>query len=156
MTGNVMVSDPDPRETGWSAPGPVWGGDAPVPQGRETLETGDRHTLPIEEGLGSPERQLDIRCWKTTVFPSEGYSWNGWTRRWQRHLSVETGEEIDRRIDDEYVLLQEPDSFEAGSLWAAWEHLSQCATCRQLNRVTKAEVSAALAQLRAEWERVNQ
>jgi hypothetical protein len=149
-----VMADPDPGETGWSAPGPVWGETAPGLRGRETPQKGGENALPIEEGLGFP-RQLDISCWTTTIFPSEGHSWNGWTRKW-RHLSVEAGEEIDRRIDDEYVLLQEPDSFESGSLWAAWEHLSQCATCRQLNRVTKAEVSAALAQLRAEWEKVNQ
>jgi hypothetical protein len=47
MTGNVMVSDPDPRKTGWSAPGPVWGETAPGLRGRETLATGDKSTLPI-------------------------------------------------------------------------------------------------------------
>jgi hypothetical protein len=155
MTRKVMVSDPDPRETGWSAPGPVWGGDAPVPQGREPLTTGDRHTLPIE-GLGSPARQLDIYCWRETVSPSEGYIWNGYTQRWvPLSETSHDGMDIDRRIDS-WAILREPASFEAGILLAAWEHLSQCATCRQRNQLTTAEVSATLAQLRAEWERVNQ
>jgi hypothetical protein len=145
-----IMADPDPGETGWSAPGPVWGETAPGLRGRETPQKGGENALPIKEGLGFP-RQLDIRCWTTTIFPSEGHSWNGWTRKW-RHLSVETGEEIDRRIDDEYVLLREAENFEVGIMWNALMHLQKCVACRELNGLALDEVDRALRAMREEWE----
>ena len=56
MTLRHGIEGPDPRETGWSAPGPVWGETAPGLRGRETLATGDKSTLPIVSVIVSVRR----------------------------------------------------------------------------------------------------
>jgi len=73
-----------------------------------------------------------IKCWGIEVMQSDGLPWNGWTVR----LGEEDG----------------PWSFEAGSWWAAWEHLKDCRRCRRENRIRLTEVKRRLRSLQREWE----
>jgi hypothetical protein len=57
---------------GRPAPGPNVGGDAPVPQRRETPETGDRRTLPIDVGRGSKIVFVDFGRNKVYALEDDG------------------------------------------------------------------------------------
>jgi hypothetical protein len=110
-------------------------------------------------GKGGPapktgaQRLLDVKCWRLTVYPSEGLVWNGWVKRWwTRREAEDFGVEIDREIDGENVIVKEADSFMAGIMWDAWLHLIQCDDCRRLNGVTLEEARAAVREIREEWE----
>jgi hypothetical protein len=72
MTPSHGVDDPGPGEMGRPAPGPNVGGDAPVPQRRETLETGDRRTLPIDGGRGSKIVFVDFGRNKVYALEDDG------------------------------------------------------------------------------------
>jgi hypothetical protein len=72
MTPSHGVKDPGPGEMGRPAPGPNVGGDAPVPQRRETLETGDRRTLPIGVGRGSKIVFVDFGRNKVYALEDDG------------------------------------------------------------------------------------
>jgi hypothetical protein len=72
MVDETMAEDPGPGEMGRPAPGPNVGGDAPVPQRRETLETGDRRTLPIGVGRGSKIVFVDFGRNKVYALEDDG------------------------------------------------------------------------------------
>jgi hypothetical protein len=72
MTPRHGVEDPGPGEMGRPAPGPNVGGDAPVPQRRETPETGDRRTLPIDVGRGSKIVFVDFGRNKVYALEDDG------------------------------------------------------------------------------------
>jgi hypothetical protein len=73
MVDETMAEDPGPGEMGRPAPGPNVGGDAPVPQSRETPErTGDRRTLPIDVGRGSKIVFVDFGRNKVYALEDDG------------------------------------------------------------------------------------
>jgi hypothetical protein len=72
MVDETMAEDPGPGEMGRPAPGPNVGGDAPVPQRRETPETGDRRTLPIDVGRGSKIVFVDFGRNKVYALEDDG------------------------------------------------------------------------------------
>jgi hypothetical protein len=104
-------------------------------------------------GKTRPARLLDIRCWRATIYPSAGLIWNGWLKRWwTRKEAEDLGAEIDRVIDNENVLVKEPEDFRAGIMWDAWLHVKECGICQQLNGVTQEEARATVKEIREEWE----
>jgi hypothetical protein len=73
MTPSHGDEGPGPGEMGRPAPGPNVGGDAPVPQRRETPErTGDRRTLPIDVGRGSKIVFVDFGRNKVYALEDDG------------------------------------------------------------------------------------
>jgi hypothetical protein len=74
MVDETMAEDPGPGAfEGRPAPGPNVGGDAPVPQRRETPErTGDRRTLPIGGGRGSKIVFVDFGRNKVYALEDDG------------------------------------------------------------------------------------
>jgi hypothetical protein len=72
MTKSHGVEDPGPGEMGRPAPGPNVGGDAPVPQRRETPETGDKNALPIDGVRGSKIVFVDFGRNKVYALEDDG------------------------------------------------------------------------------------
>ena len=114
---------------------------------------------------------LDLPCYKLSVYPSEGKSWNGWVRRWRRAPILarddpEFLESVDRWLPagsglgpKEFYVSRELEEFQAGSYWWALEHLEECYVCFKYNYqhrgINLMKINKKLSEIRREWEQVS-
>jgi hypothetical protein len=108
---------------------------------------------PSPEAKTPTPGRFDMPCWRQTVYPSDGYEWNGWTKQW-KHKSTLGDDEVDRWIDDEWAEVREPASFVAGIYFDVFLHLADCEKCRKFNAMDEDEAVKGYFRLKEEWEKV--
>jgi hypothetical protein len=115
---------------------------------------------------------VDLPCFRVSVYPSEGKSWNGWVRRWRRApVLVRDDPEFINSVDrwlpsgggigpKEFYVPKELAEFQAGSYWWALEHLQQCYSCFKYNyeyrKVTLLKIGKKLFEIQREWKQVSE